>query len=195
MSDVSREKPIAETCGSPMKFLNSLIDVCLLIKEEQAKEQEDNFENPSPTKGYHGDDNDLYCASVNTMAPHRASYVEGMLGKRGISATKLTHQNSFDSQSGSFRAGRVPATFRDMSAVFEASSAVSDAQHQRWKEWAQQPASSEPLSTGMALASPFQRAPLNPRGGLRASAFVDNHSPEKRLRPETRGSTVSACIT
>eukprot|EP01032_Pedospumella_encystans_P014583 gene14583-16739_t len=166
-----------------MKFLNSLIDVCLLIKEEQAKEQEDNLENPSPTKGYHGDDNDLYCASVDTMAPHRALYVEGMLGKRGISATKLTHQNSFDSQSGSFRTVRVPATFRDMGAVFEASAAVSDAQHQRLKEWAQEPTTSEPLSTGMALASPFQRGPLNPRGGLRGSASMDYHSPEKRLRP------------
>eukprot|EP01032_Pedospumella_encystans_P027992 gene27992-31615_t len=114
------------------------------------------------------------------MAPHRALYVEGVLGKRRNTATKLPRQNSFDSESGSFRSGRVPATFRDMGAVFEASFAVSDAQLQRLKDWAQQPTSNAPLSAGMLLASPS----CTQRGGLRNSpASADDHSPEKKLRP------------
>jgi len=178
-----------------MKFMNSLVDVCLLIKEQQAMQHEADagieLATPGNRTSTHDDDHDLFCASMDSVAPYRALYVEGVLGKGGVPAAARSRQYSIES-AGSVTTPRKPATFRDIGAVFDASSGVSDAQHQRLRDWQQ---AGTPLSAGMALASParIQASPFDhrsanshragPRRATRISTFStdDNDGGDKRL--------------
>lgn len=80
------------------------------------------------------------------------------MGKDGVPAAARSRQYSIES-AGSMVTPRKPATFRDIGAVFDASSGVSDEQHQRLRDWAQV---GTPLSQGMALASPARIQAFSP---------------------------------
>jgi hypothetical protein len=139
-----------------MKFLHSLVDVCLLIKEQKQREEdaEKCMSSPGKDMGIASEScDDLFSASMDSTAPHlhqmasaRSVYVDGIL--RGVA-----RGSSANFGGGSTPHRRGPATFRDMGAAFDSSLAMSRSQQERLRDWAQ---TGTPLSAGIVLASPMR---------------------------------------
>jgi hypothetical protein len=166
-----------------MKFLNAMIDVSLLMKEEAAAAEEGQDEQPSPVRP-----DELHCISSDLVVPHRALYVHGIMGTRGIAAsTPRARQVSSRSIDDALTPRRV--TFRDMSTVFESTRDLTPSQRNRVHDWSRDPSGSAPLSSSMASVSISPRARRRgPTGGHervnRFMSFSADADEDSRASPD-----------
>lgn len=162
-----------------MKFMNALVDVCLLIKEQNAAQgQEDAFANNSPAKDGSSPTREhaLFSASTDSVAPYRALYVQGVMGSRGAASStpRVLRQRSTDSVNNA--ATPRQKTFKDVGAVFDSTRGVSDVTRQRVRSWGRDQ-STGPLSVGMVAASP--RAAMSPSSHGPLAMHGQRHYPKR----------------
>jgi hypothetical protein len=144
-----------------MRFLSALIDVSLLMKEEAAAVEHGHDEPPSPLPR-----DDLHCDSSDPGAPHRALYVQGIMGTHGVAAsTPRMRQQPSRSVDDAITPRRV--TFKDVGTVFTSTCNLSESQRNHVQDWGRDPAGSTPLSSSMASLSV---SPASRRSGTAGSS-------------------------
>jgi hypothetical protein len=143
-----------------MKFLNALVDVSLLMKEEAAAtEQHDEPPSPLPP-------DDLHCDSSDPGAPHRALYVQVVMGTHGVAAS-TPRMRQLPSRSIDDATTPRRVTFKDVGTVFASTCKLSESQRNRVQDWSRDPAGNTPLSSSMASLSV---SPASRRSGTAGSS-------------------------